>query len=113
MDETKLTAIEAWATQAIAEYGAEIATGEPPYPQMAADVLELVREFRVLHDYSDMQAARLRKTVNQPQQACPQCLGRKTDPLHPDERCGCCGGTGSGDQNGQRAGFEALFPSLV
>lgn len=94
MNETKLNAIEAWANQALAECTAEIATGEPPYPQMADDVLELVREYRVLHAYSDMQAARLRKTINQPHQACPDCFGSGKETCQPEERCGCCGGKG-------------------
>lgn len=94
MDETKLKAIEAWAMQAITEYSAEIATGEPEYPQMAADVLELVREYRVLNHYSEMQAARLRKTLNQPQQACPDCFGGGKETCQPDEPCNLCGGKG-------------------
>lgn len=94
MDETKLKAIEAWATQAIAEYSAEIATGEPEYPQMAADVLELVRLHSALIKHNEMQAALLRRTVNQPKQACPDCFGSGKETCQPEEPCNLCGGKG-------------------
>lgn len=94
MEEKKLSDIEAWANQAIATYQADAAKGDPAYPNMAADVLELVRLHRALINHNEMQAAQLRLLNESKQEPCPQCLGSKNDPLDPEEPCSCCGGTG-------------------
>lgn len=55
-----LDAIEQWAESAIDDYHADAATGEPAYPQMAYDVLALVKQHRALLAHNDMLVARLR-----------------------------------------------------
>lgn len=55
-----LDAIEKWAKSALDDYHADAATGEPAYPQMAADVLALVKQHRALLAHNDMLVARLR-----------------------------------------------------
>lgn len=60
MTEAQLQRLSQWAQSALDDYNADAATGEPEYPQMAADVLELVREYRALVAHNNMLVARLR-----------------------------------------------------
>lgn len=55
-----LDAIEKWAKSALDDYHRDASTGEPAYPQMAADVMALIREHRALLAHNDMLVARLR-----------------------------------------------------
>lgn len=60
-----LTAIEQWAQSALDDYNADATKGEPEYPQMAADVLALVKQHRALLAHNDMLVARLRLKEHQ------------------------------------------------
>lgn len=55
-----IDAIEQWAESALDDYHRDAAKGEPAYPNMAADVLSLIREHRALLAHNDMLVARLR-----------------------------------------------------
>lgn len=55
-----IEALRAWAQEALDDYYADAYAGEPEYPQMADDVLALIREHRALLAHNDMLVARLR-----------------------------------------------------
>lgn len=54
-------ALKAWAQSALDDYAKDVQKGQPDYPQMAADVIELIDQHRVLVLHNEMLLARLKR----------------------------------------------------